>query len=104
MVNHATKIIIINRIKRCIKLCKKRKYKKADSALDSGIIVDVVINDKFLDGSPLLIKDPIMKPEYKLNFHDANKLLQKLNEQSAAGKIGIDNSVILCALDKIRLG
>ena len=98
---------IKNRLKRCIKECRKGRYKKGDDALNDGIIIDLNKNNnwnkvqsKFPDVKKLNKRDIRHKPEFKLKQQDSLKLVKQINSQSKGGKYGINNDIILWALER----
>ena len=78
------------RIKRCIKLAKQNKFKKADNALNPTKIA--VVNkpelmrsllSKYPMESPLIINDNIdIQPQYRLDRQSIVHIMQNLNKQS----------------------
>ena len=99
---------IKRRVKRAIKLCSEGRYKKADQALDAGIICDVdkeriwnITKSKFPQ-KPLIKQqnNNINKPTFKLTEDETLALFKQINPKSKGGKYGINNDVLLWAIER----
>ena len=93
---------IQNRLKRAIKLTKKGLYKKADKALNDGILVNLNINDnfnklksKFPRKQKITRKRPKVKPKFNMLYTSAIDIIKTINAKSAGGKITISNDMTL---------
>ena len=91
---------IKNRIKKCIKEAEKGRDKKADMALNDGIIANLYLNNnwsktisKFPKGKEIKLRINEPKPTFNLTEQDIKKVLQGLNPKSKGGRIGINNDL-----------
>ena len=99
---------IKSRIRRCIKLAKMNKFKKADAALNPSKIADLnkpeiwrSLLSKYPDESPLIMNDNInIQPQYRLDRATIIKIIQNLNKQSCGGPGGLTNELLIWMAEK----
>ena len=102
---------IRNRIKRAEKEARDGRIRKANDALDDGIIADLWINNnydktksKFPEREILKSSDNKPKAQFRLNHSEVYDIIKKINPKSKGGNLGIDNEVIIWILDNSQYG
>ena len=101
-----TEKTIKQRIKRSIKKAKKGQWKKADTALGDGAVVNLYINNnwkktqnKFVDPQPIPITNNSTKSSWNLTPKEVHNILKNIPPQSAGGNSAINNDIILWAIN-----
>ena len=96
-----TSAMIKQRIKRCCKLARKGKWKKANNALDSGVIVDLNKNgnwdktkSKFPHRDEIKVDNSDVAPVWRLSEEKVLEMLKLINATSVGGPCGINNALL----------
>ena len=96
---------IKHRMKRCIKKAQRGQWKKADSALGEGAIVDLNINDnwsktksKFPKAQPITRQYPEPKSKWHLNAKEVHEILLRIPSKSCGGNVAISNELLTWAI------
>ena len=92
---------IKDRINRCCKLAKKGKWKKANDALDPGIVADLNKNgnwqktkDKFPQKAPIQQDHGDIQAKWRLTEEEVLKIIKSINPKSCGGPCGINNALL----------
>ena len=92
---------IKERINRCCKLAKKGKWKKANDALDPGIVADLNKNNnwqktlkKFPQRAPIVQDHRDITPKWRLTEEEVRTILKSINTKSVGGPCGINNALL----------
>ena len=102
---------IKGRIRRAEKQAKEGRIRKANDALDDGIIANLWINNNFNKTKSKFPQRDVLKPsnnkpkaQFRLNQSQTYEIVKRINPKSKGGNLGIDNEVILWMMDNDQYG